>query len=125
MGSVTFLVLLLAILYDGGSSDDPSSVTPICSTWGRGTFSNFRGTSYFFPTTCTYVFSRHDVDSGAEFNIQCKRGQTGVLEQIQIMIDGVYILVNNGIITVNDQPKGCSYVRVLLICKFAPLQVCQ
>uniref|UniRef100_A0A4W3J9K4 VWFD domain-containing protein n=1 Tax=Callorhinchus milii TaxID=7868 RepID=A0A4W3J9K4_CALMI len=75
----------------------------ICNTWGSGGFRTFEDKFYYLSSECKFVMSRQCKDSSEDFNVQIRRGSNGILEHIFMKIEGVTIIVDEGIISVKDQ----------------------
>ncbi|XP_067915737.1 mucin-6-like [Heterodontus francisci] len=85
-----------------------SSSSGTCRTWGSGGFRTFDDNFYHFTSNCDFTLSSICQDP-RNLDINVRRGSWGQLEHIYMEIEGVNIVVEEGIIKVKDKIVTVPY----------------
>ncbi|XP_062929160.1 mucin-19-like [Mobula hypostoma] len=89
------------------STEDEGTHT--CSIWGRGAIRTYTDEFYHFTSTCKFILSRHCADVMEDFNVEIRHGSGSYLEHFFVKMEGARIVVENGIIHVNDKVVSLPY----------------
>ncbi|XP_069085876.1 mucin-19 isoform X12 [Pleurodeles waltl] len=88
------------------SVDEIPPSTGECGTWGTGTFRSLNNVMFHCPSTSLISYCRDctDPNGNGDFNIECKRDQSGAFEEVMVMLDGKELKSTKTSLTVDGAP---------------------
>uniref|UniRef100_A0A3B3VEE9 VWFD domain-containing protein n=1 Tax=Poecilia latipinna TaxID=48699 RepID=A0A3B3VEE9_9TELE len=97
---------LLALCFFSASGKSAHFYT--CKTFGSGVIKAFRGSPFYVRSNCPFTFARF-THNRVECDITIRRGQNGLLNLLEIIINKVKTVVQNGTILVEKKSISLPY----------------
>nr|BAS02319.1 spiggin B/A chimeric alternatively spliced variant 1 [Gasterosteus aculeatus] len=82
--------------------------TYTCRTFGSGIVQPFKGKSYYVRSDCPFKLTSFNVNRG-EYSVTIRRGHNGLLVQVEIIINKVTTLLQNGHVVVQNKSVSLPY----------------
>nr|XP_040030155.1 mucin-19-like [Gasterosteus aculeatus aculeatus] len=82
--------------------------TYTCRTFGSGIVQPFKGESYYVRSDCPFKLTSFNVNRG-EYSVTIRRGHNGLLVQVEIIVNKVTTLLQNGHILVQNNSVSLPY----------------
>uniref|UniRef100_G3Q5N0 VWFD domain-containing protein n=1 Tax=Gasterosteus aculeatus aculeatus TaxID=481459 RepID=G3Q5N0_GASAC len=79
-----------------------SLASDTCRTFGSGIVQPFKGESYYVRSDCPFTLTSFTVNRG-EYSVTIRRGRNGLLVQVEIIINKVMTLLQNGHVVVQNK----------------------
>ncbi|XP_030575850.1 mucin-5B-like [Archocentrus centrarchus] len=79
-----------------------------CSTFGSGVVQPFQGSGFYVRSNCPFTLTRL-THNRVECDVSIRRGNNGLLVQVEIIINKVRTVLQNGNILVEDQSVSLPY----------------
>ncbi|XP_014864982.1 PREDICTED: mucin-19 [Poecilia mexicana] len=92
----------------GESLGTTESLKYTCKTFGSGVIKAFRGSPFYVRSNCPFTFARF-THNRVECDITMRRGQNGLLNLLEIIINKVKTVVQNGTILVEKKSISLPY----------------
>uniref|UniRef100_A0A3Q2Q887 Uncharacterized protein n=1 Tax=Fundulus heteroclitus TaxID=8078 RepID=A0A3Q2Q887_FUNHE len=92
----------------GESGGTTESLKYTCKTYGSGVVQAFRSSPFYVRSNCPFTFARF-THNRVECDISIRRGQNGLLDLIEIIINRVKTVVQNGTIRVEKKSISLPY----------------
>ncbi|KAK5849188.1 hypothetical protein PBY51_008848 [Eleginops maclovinus] len=101
-------VSLASVLGTGESVTTTESQKYTCKTFGSGVVQPFNGSSFYVRSNCMFILTRF-AHNRVECDITTRRGDNGLLVQVEIIINKVRTVVQNGSIRVEGKSVSLPY----------------
>uniref|UniRef100_G3Q5M1 VWFD domain-containing protein n=1 Tax=Gasterosteus aculeatus aculeatus TaxID=481459 RepID=G3Q5M1_GASAC len=85
-----------------------SLASDTCRTFGSGIVQPFKGESYYVRSDCPFTLTSFTVNRG-EYSVTIRRGRNGLLVQVEIIINKVMTLLQNGHVVVQNKSVSLPY----------------
>ncbi|KAL6116973.1 muc19 [Pungitius sinensis] len=82
--------------------------TYTCRTFGSGVVQPFKGETYYVRSDCPFTLTSFTVNRG-QYSVSIRRGHNGLLVQVEIIINKVTTLLQNGHILVQNKSVSLPY----------------
>ncbi|XP_015252842.1 PREDICTED: mucin-19-like [Cyprinodon variegatus] len=103
------LCFFLALAFRAGESmGTPESQKYICKTYGSGVIQAFKGSLFYVRSNCPFTFTRF-THKRVKCDITIRRGPNGLVNLIEIIINKVKTVVQNGTILVEKKRVSLPY----------------
>uniref|UniRef100_A0A3Q0TCM1 VWFD domain-containing protein n=1 Tax=Amphilophus citrinellus TaxID=61819 RepID=A0A3Q0TCM1_AMPCI len=79
-----------------------------CRTFGSGVVQPFQGSGFYVRSNCPFTLTRL-THNRVECDVSIRRGKNGLLVQVEIIINKVRTVLQNGNILVEDQSVSLPY----------------
>ncbi|XP_039892040.1 LOW QUALITY PROTEIN: mucin-5B-like [Simochromis diagramma] len=106
MLSVCFL--LVSVFGTGGSVTTKETRKFTCRTYGSGVVQPFKGLGYYVRSNCPFTLTRF-THNRVEYDITIRRGDSGLLVQVEITMNKVRTVLQNGSIQVEKKSVSLPY----------------
>ncbi|XP_036004742.1 mucin-19 [Fundulus heteroclitus] len=97
--------IIFGVRESGGTTE---SLKYTCKTYGSGVVQAFQSSPFYVRSNCPFTFARF-THNRVECDISIRRGQNGLLDLIEIIINKVKTVVQNGTIRVEKNSISLPY----------------
>ncbi|KAI7789659.1 putative mucin-2-like [Triplophysa rosa] len=80
----------------------------VCKTYGSGVFETFNKTMFHLKSTCSITLT-HFTHAGVDCHIIVQRGQNGLMNRVEIIVNKVVTLIHNNTLTVEGSRISLPY----------------
>ncbi|TDG96795.1 hypothetical protein EPR50_G00232720 [Perca flavescens] len=105
---LAFCFSLASVLSPGESVTTTETQKYTCRTFGSGVVQPFSGSSFYVRSNCPFTLTRF-THNRVECDITTRRGDNGLLVQVEIIINKVRTVVQNGSILVEKKSVSLPY----------------
>ncbi|XP_057183922.1 mucin-2-like [Triplophysa rosa] len=83
-------------------------LSDVCKTYGSGVFETFNKTMFHLKSTCSITLT-HFTHAGVDCHIIVQRGQNGLMNRVEIIVNKVVTLIHNNTLTVEGSRISLPY----------------
>nr|XP_033472664.1 mucin-19-like [Epinephelus lanceolatus] len=105
---LAFCFSLASVLGTGESVTTTEIQKYTCRTFGSGVIQPFNGSSFYVRSNCPFTLTRF-THNRVECDITLRRGDNGLLDQVEIIINKVKTVVQSGSIMVEKKSVSLPY----------------
>ncbi|XP_029318410.1 mucin-2 [Cottoperca gobio] len=105
---LAFCFSLASVLGTGESVTTTETQKYTCKTFGSGVVQPFNGSSFYVRSNCLFVLTRF-AHNRVKCDITMRRGDNGLLVQVEIIINKIRTVVQNGSILVEKKSVSFPY----------------
>ncbi|XP_030630564.1 mucin-19 [Chanos chanos] len=80
----------------------------MCKTFGSGVIQPFNGSTYYVRSSCPFTFT-HFSGRGVDCDITIHRGNTGLMDRVEIIVNKVMTVLQNGSVFVENKRVSLPY----------------
>ncbi|XP_054480407.1 mucin-19-like [Anoplopoma fimbria] len=105
---LAFCYFLASVFGTGETVTTTDTQKYTCRTFGSGVVQPFNGSSFYVPSNCPFTLTRF-THNRVGCDLIIRRGDNGLLVQVEILINKVRTVVQNGSILVEDKSVSLPY----------------
>ncbi|XP_056281300.1 mucin-2-like [Pseudoliparis swirei] len=105
---LAFCFLLASVFNIGESITTTDTQKFTCRTYGSGVFEPFNGSNFYIRSNCPFTLTRF-TNNRVGCDITVRRGDNGLLVQLDIIINKVRTVVQNGSVMVEEKSISLPY----------------
>ncbi|XP_060745703.1 mucin-2-like [Tachysurus vachellii] len=102
------IVLGILVFFSGQFGFVSTQSTNVCKTFGSGVMQTFNGTMFHVKTTCPVTLT-HFSHAGVDCFISVQRDQTGIMKRVEIYVNKIATIIQDGILTVEGNSISLPY----------------
>ncbi|GAA6097174.1 mucin-2-like [Tachysurus ichikawai] len=102
------IVLGILVFFSGQFGFVSTQSTNVCKTFGSGVMQTFNGTMFHVKTTCPVTLT-HFSHAGVDCFISVQRDQTGIMKRVEILVNKIATIIQDGILTVEGNSISLPY----------------
>ncbi|XP_047659780.1 mucin-2-like [Tachysurus fulvidraco] len=102
------IVLGILLFFSGHFGFVSTQSTNVCKTFGSGVMQTFNGTMFHVKTTCPVTLT-HFSYKGVDCFISVQRDQTGIMKRVEIYVNKIATIIQDGILTVEGNSISLPY----------------
>uniref|UniRef100_A0A3Q1C7X3 VWFD domain-containing protein n=1 Tax=Amphiprion ocellaris TaxID=80972 RepID=A0A3Q1C7X3_AMPOC len=99
---------LASVFGTGESVTTAETQTYTCTTFGSGVVQPFNGSAFYVHSNCPFIFTRF-THNRVKCDVTVRRGDNGLLVQVEIIINKVRTVLQNGSILVEKKSVSLPY----------------
>ncbi|XP_058273200.1 mucin-2-like [Hemibagrus wyckioides] len=103
-----WIILGILVFFSGPFGFVSTQSTNVCKTFGSGVMQTFNTTMFHVKTTCPVIMT-HFSHAGVDCFISVQRDPNGLMKRVEILVNKVATIVQNGILTVEGNSISLPY----------------
>ncbi|XP_029681304.1 mucin-2-like [Takifugu rubripes] len=107
-GTLTLCFLLVSVFSAGETATTTEAHKYTCSTFGSGVIQPFNGSSFYVRSNCPFTLTRF-THNRVDCDITMRRGDSGLLVHVEIIINKIRTVLQNGSILVEGRSVSLPY----------------